>query len=118
MEDGEPVRNQFGHERQVMSISAPKVRLSWIEHFMNWYPRNTKLYRRRSKNDPTNVIALMSAEFDELKPFFVRMQEAIRQAALEEAAAKLRHEAIEHPGEGTPYIIAAQIVEALAKDPK
>ena len=56
-----------------MSIQAP---MSWIEQFMNWYPRNTKLYRRRSKTE-SDMLTNMKAEFDELKPFFMKMADAI-----------------------------------------
>jgi len=54
-----------------------QVRMSWVEQFMNWYPRNTKLYRRRSKADPTDLLTGMKAEFDELKRFFLPMADTI-----------------------------------------
>ncbi len=57
-----------------MSIQAP---MSWVEQFMNWYPRHTKLYRRRSKHDSPNAVTQMSIEFDELKPFFKAMADTI-----------------------------------------
>lgn len=44
---------------------------------MNWYPHNTKLYRRRSKNDPADYISGAKQHFDELKPFFVHMADTI-----------------------------------------
>ncbi len=47
---------------------------------MNWYPFHTKLYRRRSKNDPS-AIELMGVAFDELKPFFMMMEKSIRSEA-------------------------------------
>lgn len=54
-----------------------QVKMSWIEHFMNWYPRHTKLYRRRSKKDPSDLMTLMKQEFDELEPFFTHMANTI-----------------------------------------
>jgi hypothetical protein len=51
--------------------------MSWVEQFMNWYPRHTKLYRRKNRTDPVNTIAAMKLEFDELKPFFLQMANTI-----------------------------------------
>lgn len=55
--------------------------MSWVEQFMNWYPRNTRLYRRRSKNDPPYFTAGMQQEFEELKPFFMNMANRIWEKA-------------------------------------
>lgn len=57
------------------------VRMSWVEQFMNWYPRHTRLYRRRSKDDPPYFTAGMQQEFDELKPFFTAMADTIWEKA-------------------------------------
>lgn len=57
---------------------SPQVKLSWIEHFLNWYPRYTKLYRRRSKNDPSNYSDMVKLQFEELKPFFMMMEKSIK----------------------------------------
>lgn len=54
-----------------------QVKMSWVEQFMNWYPSNTRLYRRRSKTDSASLIANMKSEFDELKPFFMGMADTI-----------------------------------------
>lgn len=58
------------------------VSMSWVEQFMNWYPHNTKLYRRRSKNDPADYISGAKQHFDELKPFFMHMADTIWNKAL------------------------------------
>lgn len=69
-----------------------QVRISWLEQFMNWYPRHTKLYRRRSKEDGAkSYLVAMQTEGAELRPFFLpieRMQnERDRyRAALDEIA--------------------------------
>lgn len=68
-----------------------QVRISWVEHFLNWYPRHTKLYRRRSKNDPPYFPKGMQEAFDELKPFFVTMKASIEAETKERTWEDVNH---------------------------
>lgn len=52
-----------------------QVRMSWLEHFLNWYPRNTRLYRRQSKaDDAKSYLDAMKIEGEELRPFFAPIE--------------------------------------------
>ncbi len=95
-----------------------QVPMSWVEQFMNWYPRNTRLYRRKSKADPPHVLQRMSVEFEELKPFFVGMANTIWAKALakeREETLQLCQAVLQCQTIGEAKAMAQQAVERMAK---
>jgi hypothetical protein len=78
----------------IMTIRATKdkgiqVRKSWTEQFMDWYPRYSKLYRRRSNKEAQDFSSLSKIQFEELLPFFQMMEKSIRNQLVNQIVDKI-----------------------------
>jgi septal ring factor EnvC (AmiA/AmiB activator) len=89
---------------------APQVRLSWAEHFLNWFPRHTTLYFRRDKAEQEaerkGAIAVMKRHFAQVSPFF---------DAIDREHARLRAEVAEWKAKFADLHVAHGAIEQSLK---